>query len=354
MIRFGNAYWLWLLVLIPIWAGVLIWAMQRRRLAATKFVSPKMLEKIAYSLSRKRLGWKVALWLAAWLLLVVGAANPQVGTKLEEVKREGIDIVIALDVSNSMLCQDLSPSRLENAQHEIQRFINGLKGDRVGLVAFAGTAILHCPLTTDYGAAKLLTRIMDADLVQEQGTALGEAVDASRQAFSEESKGSRVIVLISDGEDQEEGAIEAAKKASDEGIRIYTIGMGSPQGAPIPLPNSKTGTSDYKRDRDGNIVVTRLNEVLLRQVAEAGGGDYYRASQGGQELEAIWQDISQMEKRELGKKQFTAFEDRFQYLVLPGLLLLLAEFFTGERKNAWWKTLPLPRVRRKEIVEKVA
>jgi Ca-activated chloride channel family protein len=296
--------------------------------------------------------WKAVLWLTALTLLIVGAADPQVGTKLEEVKREGIDIVIALDVSNSMLCEDLAPSRLDNAKHEIQRFINGLSGDRVGLVAFAGTAILHCPLTTDYGAAKLLVRVLDVDLVPEQGTALAEALDAARQAFPDEGGGSRVIVVISDGEDHEAQAIELAKEAAEGGIAVYTIGMGTPQGAPIPILNPKTRTSDYKRDKAGNIVVTRLNEVLLRQVAEAGSGDYYRATQSGAELEAIWEAIGHMEKRELGKKQFTAFEDRFQYLVLPGLILLLAEFFIGEKKN---KLIALrPRIVRKKAKEVAA
>ncbi len=335
MIRFGYPLFLWLLLLIPSWAALLWWGYRCRRKAAAAFVSPTLLDRIAYSLSGSRLKWKATLWVVAWLLLIVGLADPQVGTRVEEVKREGIDIMIALDVSNSMLCQDLSPSRLENAKHEIQSFINGLKGDRVGLVAFAGSAIVHCPLTTDYGAAKLLTRVLDTDLVTEQGTALADALDAAKNSFQSEEGGSRVIVIISDGEDHEEQAVDAAKEAAKDGIRIYTIGMGTPQGAPIPVKNAKSGAQDFKRDRDGSIVVTRLNEVLLRQVAEAGDGEYYRASQSGQELQAIWDDIAQMEKRELGKKQYTAFEDRFQYFVLPGLLLLLVEFFLSERKNSW-------------------
>jgi Ca-activated chloride channel family protein len=352
MIRFGHPLFLWFLVFIPLWAGVLIWAFYRRRAASSAFVSPRLVDQIAYSLSWSRLKWKSGLWVAAWLLLIIGLTDPQVGTRVEEVKREGIDIVIALDVSNSMLCQDLSPSRLENAKHEIQSFISGLKGDRVGLVAFAGSAIIHCPLTTDYGAAKLLTRVLDTDLVSEQGTALADALDMAKQALKSEEKGSRVIVIISDGEDHEEQAVDAAKDAAKQGIRIYTIGMGTSQGAPIPVKNAKGGTQDFKRDASGNIVVTRLNEVLLRQVAEAGDGEYYRASQSGQELEAIWDQIAQMEKRELGKKQYTSFEDRFQYFVLPGLLLLLMEFFLSERKSAW-KQAMLTR-RRKQPVKEAA
>jgi Ca-activated chloride channel homolog len=354
MIRFAYPYLLWLLLLVPAWAGLLWWGFRRRRQAAATFVSQKLLDRIAYSLSRRRMGWKAALWLTAWTLIVIGAADPQVGTKVEEVKREGIDVVIAVDVSNSMLCEDLTPSRLESAKHEIQRFINGLTGDRVGLVAFAGSAILHCPLTTDYGAAKLLVRVLDADLVPEQGTALADAIDAAHQAFTDEGSGSRVIVIISDGEDHEEQAVDVAREAANDGVRIYTIGMGTPQGAPIPVFNVKTGTSDYKRDQSGNVVVTRLNDVLLRQVAEAGGGEYYRASPSGTELQAIWDEISKMQKRELGKKQFTAFEDRFQYLVFPGLLLLLGEFFLGEKRNSWRTTLRLPRTARRKLTKEVA
>ena len=353
MIRFGYPLFLWLLLLIPVWIAIVVWAFYRRRRAAVMFVSPKLLDRIAYTLSWTRLKWKSALWIAAWLLLVIGAANPQVGTRTEEVKREGIDIVIALDISNSMLCQDLSPSRLENAKHEIQSFINGLTGDRVGLVAFAGSAIVHCPLTTDYGAAKLLTRVMDVDLVEEQGTALADALDAATKTFNEEDSGSRIIVVISDGEDHEEQAIDVAKEAAKDGIKIYTIGMGTPQGAPIPVKSAKGGSQDFKRDKGGTIVVTRLNEVLLRQVAEAGAGEYYRASQSGQELEAIWEDIGQMEKRELGKKQYTAFEDRFQYFVLPALLLLLIEFFLSERKGTW-RDWPALRLSRKSKVKETA
>jgi Ca-activated chloride channel family protein len=339
MIRFAYPHLLWLLWLIPIWAVLLVWAGRRRRKASGAFSGIRLVDRLTESLSHRRLKWKMALWLAAWCLFTLGAADPQVGTKLEEVKREGIDVVIALDVSNSMLCQDLSPSRLENAKHEILRFIDGLQGDRVGLVVFAGSAILHCPLTTDYGAAKLLTRVMNTDLVPEQGTALSDALDESRKAFDQGSGGSRLIVVISDGEDHEEQAVEAAQQANNDGILVYAIGMGTAQGAPIPIKNPKTGLSDYKRDQNGNVVVTRLNEVLLRQVADAGGGEYYRATQSGQELDAIWSDISQMQKREFGKKQFTAFEDRFQYLILPGLLLLLAEFLLGDRKRRWvWKS----------------
>lgn len=333
MIRFEYPLFLWLLLLTPLWVAGLLWALARRRRAASKFVSEKLLARVAYSMSEARLRLKMIVWVAAWTLLILGAAGPQVGTKLEEVKREGIDVVLAIDVSSSMMCEDLSPSRLENAKHEMQKFVGGLKGDRVGMVAFAGTAIVQCPLTSDYGAAKLLIRILQPDLVPEQGTALADAIEAARTSFNNPDVKSRVLVVITDGEDHEEAAVEAATKAAQDGVRIYTIGMGTPQGAPIPLKDKRGADAGFKRDKAGAIIVTRLNDLLLQRIADAGNGKYLRGTQSAQELDAIWNDISRMEKKEFGKKQFTSFENRFQYLVLPALLLLLAEFLISERKG---------------------
>jgi Ca-activated chloride channel family protein len=333
VIRFEHAWMLWLLLLVPVVVGLLWYALSARRKSASRFISANLLERIAYSVSWGKLRLKAVLWILAFALLILGLSDPQVGTKLEEVKREGIDIIIALDVSNSMLSEDIRPSRLESARHEILKFISGLKGDRVGLVAFAGTALNYCPLTTDYGAAKLLVNVMKPDIVSEQGTALAEAITVATKAFNDPEVKSRVLLIISDGEDHEEQAIEAAKDAGETGIKIYTVGLGSPQGSPIPVKNDKSDASDFKRDRSGQVVMTRLNEVLLQRVADAGGGKYVRGTQSAAELESIWNDISSMEKRELGKKQFTAFEDRFQYLVLPALLFLLVEFLLSERKG---------------------
>jgi Ca-activated chloride channel family protein len=338
---------LWLLLLIPVWVGAIWYFLARRRTASEQFAGKVLLERVARSFSTRRLRAKSFLWLAAWALLVLGAANPQIGTKMEEVKREGIDIILAVDLSTSMLCEDLTPSRLENAKHEIMRFVNGLKGDRVGLVAFAGSAIVHCPLTTDYGAVKLLVRVMNPDLVPEAGTALSDAIAAAERTFVTPDVKSKVLVIVTDGEDQEQEAVDQAKKAADEGIRIYTIGMGTPKGAPIPMKGPKGEDIGFKRDKSGEVVVTRLNEILLQQIADAGNGRYLRGTQSGQELDAIWKDISSMEKQEFGKKQFTAFEDRFQYLVFPALLLLLGEFLLSERKGSLWSK-KIPLIRRKQ------
>jgi Ca-activated chloride channel family protein len=259
---------------------------------------------------------------------------------MEEIKREGIDVVIALDVSNSMLSEDIPPSRLESAKHELVRFVEGLRGDRVGLVAFAGTAIEHCPLTTDYSAVKLLVNIMEPNLIPEQGTAIAEAIYAAQRAFVEDGAESRVIVVITDGEDQEQEAVDAAKKAAEDGITVYTIGMGTAQGAPIPLYDAQGRSTGFRRDKSNQVIMTRLNETLLQQIAEAGGGRFLRGTRNAEELEAIWEDISAMEQTELGQMQYTAFEDRYQYFVFPAFLLLLLEFLISERRGRpRWLTL---------------
>lgn len=343
MIRFDHPWMLWLLLLLPAWIIGMVLALRMRRRADEAFIGRNLLERVAYSLSHGRLRAKMILWIAAWGLLVIGAADPQIGTRLEEVKKKGIDVILAVDLSTSMLCEDLSPSRLENAKHEIVKFVDGLKGDRVGIVVFAGSAIVHCPLTTDYGAVKLMTKVMQPDLMPEPGTALADAINAARKSFNSPDVKSRVIVIITDGEDHEEAAIDAAKDAAKEGIRIYTIGVGTPSGAPIPVKGGKMTDAGFKRDQSGQVVVTRLNEVLLEQIADAGNGKYLHGTQSGKELDAIWSDISSMEKTEFGKKQFTAFEDRFQYLVFPALLLLLGEFFVSERKGKLWIARVLPR-----------
>jgi Ca-activated chloride channel homolog len=336
VIRFDHPELLWLLILIPLWIAGWWIALRLRRRASVLFVGDPLLERIAKTLSWPRVRAKAVLWILAWALIVVGAAGLQVGTKTEEVKHEGIDVVLAVDVSNSMLSQDIPPSRLESAKQEILKFIGGLKGDRIGIVAFAGTAIEHCPLTTDYGAAKLLVRILQPDMVPEQGTALSDAIRASAKAFNLPDVKSRVLVIFTDGEDNEEGAIDAAKSAAKDGIKIYAIGMGTPQGGPIPIKDNRGKDAGFKRDQNGAVIVSRLNDLLLERLADAGGGKYVRASRSGQELEAIWSDISAMQKVEFGKKQFTGFEDRFQFLIFPALLLLIGEFFLAERRGKLW------------------
>jgi Ca-activated chloride channel family protein len=336
MIRFAHPEWLYLLIAIPLGAVFLWWMGRRRRAAGLNFVSADLAPQIAYTHSWLKTGWKHTLWLIAFALGIFALSGPQVGTKLEEVKREGIDIFIGLDVSVSMLCEDIRPNRLASAKHEILRFINGLKGDRVGLVAFAGSAVIHCPLTADYGAAKLLVNVMSPDLLPEPGTALADAIDAASRSFQREETKSKVLILVTDGEDHEERALEAAADAAKEGIRIYCIGLGTREGAPIQLYSSTGVMLGRKKDKNGEVVLTNLNEVLLQRIAETGNGQYLRGTQGAGELDAIWSDIASMEKREISAKKFASFEDRYQYLLLPAFILLAIEFFLSEHRGLVW------------------
>ena len=332
MIRFELPYLLWLLLLIPVvGAGWTLMILRARKLSRA-VIPDRLLFRVAYGQSPSRKWLRMAIWLFAATLLIVALARPQIGTKMEEVKRQGVDVMIAVDLSNSMLCEDYAPSRLESAKFAIQKFINGLKGDRVGLIAFAGSSIYHCPLTTDYGAAKLLTRILNPALVPEQGTAFAEAIQMATDAFSEqEDTKSKVLVIITDGEDHEPDALDVAREAKDKGIVIYTIGMGTPAGAPIPIVDAAGRKSGFKKDPQGQVIITRLNEEHLSELAQAGGGSYQRATPGGTELESIWDDLSRMEKTEFGQMQFTAYEDRYAWFVFPALILLLLEFLIGER-----------------------
>jgi Ca-activated chloride channel homolog len=336
VIRFDYPYFLWLLLLIPFWIGGLWWSLRQRKRASELFAGRTLLDRIAYSMSFTRMRVKAVFWLFAWILIVLGAAAPQIGTRMEDVKREGIDVMLAIDVSNSMLATDIQPSRLESAKQEIQKFIGGLKGDRIGIVAFAGSAIVHCPLTTDYGAVKLLTRILQPDLVPEQGTALADAIDAARKSYTSQEVKSRVMVIITDGEDHEESAVDAAKQAAKDGIHVYAIGMGTPQGAPIPVKDDKGRDLGLKRDASGQVIVSRLNDVLLERIADAGCGKFVRATSSGRELDALWSDFNAMEKTQFGKKQFAGWEDRFYYFVFPALLLIAIEFLISERKGKIW------------------
>ncbi|MBL0060495.1 MAG: VWA domain-containing protein [bacterium] len=334
MIRFDHPQLLWLLVLIPVIAVAWVYLIFRNRKAAEQIVPAPLLDRVAYGQSSVRKWWRMSIWLLASSLLIVAIARPQIGTRLEEVKREGVDVLIAVDLSTSMLCEDFSPSRLESAKFSIQKFVNGLKGDRVGLIAFAGSAVYHCPLTTDYGAVKLLNRVLSPSIIPEPGTAVADAIEMATHAFSEQTETkSKVLVIITDGEDHEEAALDAATEAHSAGITIYTIGMGTPSGAPIPVTDASGRKAGYKKDASGQVIVTQLNESHLTDIAEAGGGKYQRATPGGKELDLIWSDLSQMEKTEFGQMQFTGYEDRFPYFAFPALLLLIVEFLIGERSG---------------------
>lgn len=330
MLRFANSYLFILLWLIPALIVFYVLAFKSKRRAMARFGNLELLQKLSRSTSRRRLVIKLALLLFIILLMVAALARPQIGTKIEEVKREGVDIIVAMDVSASMLARDIQPSRLQKAKHEVETFIDRLRGDRIGLIAFSGVAFVQCPLTLDYGAAKIFLDILEPSLIPVPGTALGKAVQKAIETFDQRERKHKVLVLITDGEDHEGDVMKDVEEAERQGIVIYCVGIGSPKGDPIPMAETSESGA-FKKDRGGEVVLTRLDELTLEKIALQTGGKYFRASSGEDELDKIYDEIAKMEKKELGSLQFSQFEDRFQYFIALALLLLLIEFVTPER-----------------------
>jgi len=333
VLKFENPeflHFLWGAVLLTLF---FIWAVKYKTQILKKFGNLEILEKLMHNYSRGRRNLKMILLVLSYVFFCIALANPQIGTKLEEITREGVDIIVAIDVSESMLAEDIKPNRLEKAKHEVGKLIDLLQGDRIGLIAFAGMAHVQCPLTLDYSAANLFLDIMDTDLIPQPGTAVGSAIKEALKAYNSEDRKHKVLILITDGEDHQSDPVEAAKEAEQEGLIIYTVGIGSPQGVPIPQ-YSRSGTqSGFKKDRSGSVVTTKLDVLTLQKIAYQTGGKYYLASSGEAELDEIYDDIAKLEKKELVSKQFSQYEDRFQIFLVIGLILLLIEIFIPERKH---------------------
>jgi Ca-activated chloride channel family protein len=298
-----------------------------------RFGNPEILEKLVGNFSPGLRNLKMALIILAYISLIIALANPQIGTKTEEVKREGIDVMVALDVSTSMLAEDIKPNRLEKAKHEVSKLIELLQGDRIGIVAFSGMAHVQCPLTLDYSAARLFLSIIDTDLIPQPGTAIGDAIRTAIKSFNSEERKHKVLILITDGEDHQSKAMEAAEEAEQEGVIIYTVGIGSPQGVPIPVYDRSGNQSGFKKDRSGSVVTTKLDVTTLQKIAYQTSGKYYLASSGEAELEEIYDEIATLEKKELVSRQFSQYEDRFQIFLIIGFVLILLEFIIPERRK---------------------
>jgi len=306
--------------------------MVRRRKALSRFGTLETIRSLMPHASVAR-GWiKITLWLLAFLFFVVGLCRPQLGARVKEVKRKGAEIIIALDVSNSMMAQDFAPNRLENAKRAIARLVDQLGNDRIGLIVFAGDAYIQLPITSDYVSAKLFLNSINTGIVPKQGTALDKAIITAIRSFSLQSEKSRALIIISDGENHEGDPVEAAQLAAKEGIKIYAIGIGSPQGSPIPL---KEG--GLMKDRQGNMVVTRLDEAVLEDIAKAGNGIYVRATTTNLGLGDIVSDIRKLDKQELSSVIYEDFNEQYHYFFLLTVLLLAVEMLLLERKSRWTK-----------------
>ncbi|MBR4391604.1 MAG: VWA domain-containing protein [Bacteroidales bacterium] len=335
VLRFEHPEYLYGLLVIPLliilYIVIRLWQDKTFR----RFADMGMREYLVPLRSGRRGVFKFVVFLLVIACLILGLANLQSGSKMEEVKREGIDLYIAVDVSNSMNAQDIVPSRLDRSKQAINNLIGRLQGDRLGVIVFAEKAFVQLPITTDYAAAKMFLASVSTSSVASQGTAIGEAINLAVKSFNDDER-SKAIIIISDGEDHEnEAAMEAAREASKKGIRIYTIGMGLPDGAPIPEYNQYGRMLGYKKDKSGNTIVTRLDEEMLRRIADAGDGLYVRASNSNVGLEKIYDDISKMDKTEIDTKVFTDYEDRYQWFVGAAIVLLLIVIFMSSGKKAW-------------------
>jgi Ca-activated chloride channel family protein len=265
---------------------------------------------------------------------VLALSRLQFGTHLELLKREGIDLIIAVDVSNSMLVRDMTPNRLEKAKQEVLSIIDRLQGDRIGLVAFAGEAFTQCPLTLDYAAARLLLGVMDTDAVTVQGTSLTAAIETAARSFNTDEKKHKVLLLLTDGEDHQGDAEDAAEEARKQGVKIYTVGIGSVNGEPIPMLDRQGNQVGFRKDPEtGDVILSKLDETTLQKIALATGGKYYHATAGEMELDRIFDEISKLEKKELEGSLVTKYEDRYQYPLLIALFILIGEYFVSEKKK---------------------
>ena len=341
MFRFAHPHMLWLLWAIPLLVVIFLLALRLRKHRLARFGSLTTLEELMPDVSNGRVFLKFLLFVSAIFFLILAAARPQFGSKLLEEKSEGIEMMLVVDVSNSMLAEDFAPNRLERTKYAINKLFEGMKQDRVGLVVFAGEPKVQLPITSDYRMAKSFAQKIDPSLVSVQGTAVGKALEQALLSFSgetvEEGRHSRVIILITDGENHEDDAIAVAERAAEMGIRIYTIGIGTPEGAPISIGG------DFIRDEKGEMVVSKLNEEMLQQIAEITDGLYVRSSLQSIGLEEIVQSIEAMEKTELSTVRFEEYNEQYPFLVAIALVLLLLEFLLLDRRNPLLKHLNIFR-----------
>ena len=337
MFRFGEPTYLYLLLLLPFLAAFYLYSNYKRRKNIRRFGDPTLLAQLMPDVSKYRPDVKFWIIFVAIGLFSVLLARPQLGSKLETVKRKGVEVIIALDISNSMLAQDVQPSRLEKAKRLISRLVDELDNDKVGMIVFAGDAFTQLPITSDYISAKMFLESINPSLISKQGTAIGEAINLAARSFTPQEGVGRAIIVITDGENHEGGAVEAAKAAAEKGIQVSVLGVGMPDGAPIPVE----GTNDYRRDREGNVIVTRLNEAMCQEIAKEVKGIYVRVDNSNSAQRAINQEVNKMAKSDVESKVYTEFNEQFQAIAWVILLLLLAEILILDRKNPLFKNIHL-------------
>jgi len=340
MYQLEEKIWFWTLVIIPVIILLFLVLQFWKYRTQKKFADSPLLKRLSPNRSVFKSVLKIIVLSLAFLCLTIALINPKIGTKLETVKREGVDIVFALDVSKSMLAEDIAPNRLEKSKQLVTQIINNLASDRVGIIAYAGKAFPQLPITTDYASAKMFLQSMNTDMLSSQGTAINEAIKLAKTYFDDEEQTNRVLIIISDGEDHSEQAAAVAEEANEEGIRIFTIGVGDTKGGPIP--EKRNGVIlNYKKDNQGETVITKLNEETLKNIAAEANGVYINGKNTNNVVENIREILNAMDKTEFEAKQFSDFKDQFQWFLAFAIFFLLIDVLLLERKTAWLKKLNL-------------
>lgn len=345
MLRFAHTVFLWGLILVPLFIILFLvvgrWKKKALSALGDKHVVKHMIPEVSFI--RPRI--KFILFLLAFIMVIVGIADPQIGTKTEEVKRSGIDLEILLDVSNSMLAEDLSPNRLENAKRAVSQLIDNLHNDRIGIIVFAGQAYVQLPVTTDYAAAKLFLNTINTKIVPTQGTAIGAAIDLGMKSLDFKNGMNKAMIIMTDGENHEDDAVAAAENAREKGVTIHVVGVGSQEGAPVPVIQNGRQVG-FHTDEKGQTVISKLNEDMCKEIASAGEGVYVRSTDAGNSLNVVMSKIAAMQKKTYDSKMFKDFEDRFQFFLGFAIVLLLVEFLVSNRKNLRLNRLKLFEVKK--------
>ena len=336
MLRFEDPSYLWLLWLIPVLVLVRLVGWRRRKAKLKRLGDPELLKQLMPNISKYRPTVKFVLMLAALVLLIVMVARPQMGSKISHDKRHGIETIICLDISNSMLAQDVAPSRLDKSKMLIENLVDNFNNDKIGLIVFAGDAYVQLPITSDYVSAKMFLQNINPSLIQTQGTNIGEAIALASKSFSQQENVGRAIIVITDGENHEEGAQEAAAAANKQGVNVFILGIGNPQGAPIPM-----GDGSYLKDHSGNTVMTALNEQMCRELAQAGKGEYIHVDNTSDAERKLNDDITKLQKGDVTSVVYSAYDEQFQAVGILVILLLIIEICINEIKNPLLKNIKL-------------
>jgi len=340
MLVLEEKIYFWLLLVIPLVLLVYVAQVIWRKKTQKKFAESSFLEKLSPNTSIFKPLLKVILLSLAFACFVLALVNPKIGSKTETLKREGVDVVFAVDVSKSMLAEDIAPNRLEKSKQLVTQIINNLASDRIGIIAYAGSAFPQLPITTDYGSAKLFLQAMNTDMVSSQGTAIGEAIQLAETYYNDESKTSRVLFILSDGENHGGEIEEVLSEAKEKGIRIFTIGVGTQKGGTIPIKRNGV-TQSYKKDNNGETVITRLDAATLEEIAEEANGVYIDGTNTKEVLDKVTEALNSLEKTEFETKQYAAYKDQFQWFIAFGILFIVLDVFLLERKTAWVTQLNL-------------